>query len=925
MDFGTSRDVRKAEEDPFLVALDVALTTKDLGAQPLLGPLHRKRWRQRQAAIKSLHHGAEKIMEDRIAGRSKALTGDKDVLDLMLAVTDPETGERMDKENIRNNLILFLLVGHDSTSSLLTSVLYLLTQHPEVEEKLRTEVLQVMGSSQPTYDNIKRLTYMNQVLRESLRLYPPAGGIVKTCIKDTTLGPYTIKAGTRVAIMIKNLHHNPAVWGDDHDEFNPDRFASSDAPKRHSYAWIPFSSGPRACLGMQFSMIEARVVLAKLIQTYTFRLNERSRVHQKTRTFTKLKDVYLTAHDHTCFVGAAPKVQENPPAACGSAVACGDEEIPVAALPRHSTPLSIIWGGNMGTCKAQAARIALEAADAGFEVQVMTLNEATSIETLQAGLTLIVTSTYNGQPPENARGFAKWATEALMPGSLAGGRCSVLGIGNSNWKSYQAFPEKLEKLLKAAGAHMICPRGEANEEEDVQDMVDAWRADFWPKALEAVGQDAKYATALLDRKPAINKEGPALRILPASPGTRPSFPVLDSAYRTGTVTKSYELQAGGSGRSTRHVEIRLPTGMTYSAGDHLAVLPQNHPDAVLKVADRLNADLHEVVELNKGPGVGLGNWTLPFGSPVTVHDLLTRFVDLQAPVSVDLLEAVAASLENEADKNSMRELAEFVQHSKRDLQLRLLDILDSFPSARITLEQVLPHLSPMVQRYYSISSAPREVNGAQVAAITVGLVQGTSQSNIPCANAAERPVSRMYVGVASGFLAQMRPGQAVEVMVCRNHRFRLPGRGVPVVMVGPGTGLAPFRGFIQAMKDEGGSREAALFFGCRTADDYIYREELEAALRQGILTDLHVAFSRLTGEKVYVQDKLWEARERVWEMLKAGGRIYVCGDARSMAKDVDSTLIRIAKECGDMSAPEAEQLVLQLSAEERYLQDVWAN
>ena len=207
----------------------------------------------------------------------------------------------MDVELVRKHLILFLLVGQDSTSSLLTSLTYLLTQHPEVEDKLRQEVESVMGDSPPTMENIKQLTYTMAVIKETLRLYPPAQAIVKMCLKDTSLGPYRIKEGARVIVLVSELQRNKECWGETANEFDPSRFLPADATNANGpaleYAWMPFSSGSRACLGMQFSLIEARIILARMKQRFTFRLHKDARVKDKFRIFMKLSNMWVTAHD----------------------------------------------------------------------------------------------------------------------------------------------------------------------------------------------------------------------------------------------------------------------------------------------------------------------------------------------------------------------------------------------------------------------------------------------------------------------------------------------------------------------------------------------------------------------------------------------------------------------------------------------------
>jgi sulfite reductase alpha subunit-like flavoprotein len=263
--------------------------------------------------------------------------------------------------------------------------------------------------------------------------------------------------------------------------------------------------------------------------------------------------------------------------------------------------------------------------------------------------------------------------------------------------------------------------------------------------------------------------------------------------------------------------------------------------------------------------------------------------------------------------------------------LRPAQILTAFPSVRMTLKKVLPTIAPMKKRYYSISSSPLALETeTQIASVTVGVVEGTSPKNPMILAAQTSP--QTFRGVSSGYLADLRLGQLAEVSVVRNERFRLPKNSLaPVIMIDPGTGIAPFRGFIQELNMEADQhRQAMLFFGCRNEKDYLYRSELESAS-----IELYVAFSRPdTGVSSqndsktpqYVQDSLWENRDRVWQLLlEEGAYIYVCGDGRHMAKDVDATLCRIAVESGNMNENDAIAYFEQLQKNGGYLQDVWCD
>jgi len=573
-----------------------------------------------------------------------------------------------------------------------------------------------------------------------------------------------------------------------------------------------------------------------------------------------------------------------------------------------------------------------EAAMMGFTSSLKPLDNAVTDGLDPDRVHVIVASTYNGQPPDNAKKFAKFM-KTLTPGSLEGVKVAILGVGNSNWKSFQAFPALMEESLRDAGATIFCKRGIADEEKDIEGDVNGWQyIEFWPSSFELVGLDSTKISSSSD-----NKQGSDFPELVVADSTEQGTTLLRSTdNKLATVMSARELQLPGSGRSTRHVELKLPKGLDYCEGDHLAVFPENNPELVLRIASLIKEDdLGRTVKIRTAdqdkanPPRGMGH--LPFGKPVKVFDLLSRHVDLQAPLSASFVKAAAESAEDAKDVKVLREIEELITEGVTGnwKQLRPAQILSAFPSVQMSLGQLLATVAPMKKRYYSISSSPAGKLGPNIATITVGLVEGTETAFE--SSAFTKLGIENYHGVSSGYLANVRPGQLVEINIERNDRFRLPKNpSTPVIMIGPGTGLAPFRGFIQALEAEEKNRPkqgrpAMLFFGCRNEMDYLYRSELES---KNPVVDLQVAFSRPTentpnSQKQYVQDLLWQDRMRVWNLLKSGAYVYVCGDGRYMAKDVDKTLHQIAVECGEMKEKDAVAFFENLQQTNGYLQDVW--
>jgi cytochrome P450/NADPH-cytochrome P450 reductase len=399
-------------------------------------------------------------------------------------------------------------------------------------------------------------------------------------------------------------------------------------------------------------------------------------------------------------------------------------------------------------------------------------------------------------------------------------------------------------------------------------------------------------------------------------GARPMRIVRHQELRSG------DRKAADAG-STRHVEFELPDGVRYEAGDHLGVVPHNSPALVQRTAARFGFERDVTIRI----GARSDRETfLPVGERIKLYDVLADYVELQHVATRAQIRTLAAHCECPFTKMNLEALAadeaggESLYRAEVLAKRRsVLDLLEQFPAVKLPLELYLEMLPPLSPRYYSISSSPQ--HDAQRCSITVGVLGGPARSG-----------RGAFAGVCSNYLArQDGEGSVVHAFVKdTKSAFRLPADArTPILMVGPGTGLAPFRGFLQerAAQRAAGREVGAsmLFFGCRHADqDYIYRDELEAFARDGI-TELHVAFSRMHARKVYVQDLLREQRERVWALLQHGGVMYVCGDASRMEPDVRAALVGIAVACGGMNEADARKFVDHLATERRYLVDVWAS
>jgi cytochrome P450/NADPH-cytochrome P450 reductase len=379
--------------------------------------------------------------------------------------------------------------------------------------------------------------------------------------------------------------------------------------------------------------------------------------------------------------------------------------------------------------------------------------------------------------------------------------------------------------------------------------------------------------------------------------------------------------ANASERSTRHIEVQLPPDITYRVGDHLSVVPRNDPALVDSVARRFGFLPSDQIRLQVAEG---RRAQLPVGEPVSVGRLLTDFVELQQVATRKQIQIMSENTRCPVTKPKLLALVGDDGASTERYRAEILgkrksvfDLLEEHPACELPLHAYLEMLSLLAPRYYSISSSPSV--DASRCSVTVGVVEGPASSG-----------RGIYKGICSNYLAGRRAGETIQATVRETKAgFRLPDdAGVPIIMIGPGTGLAPFRGFLQeraARKARGASLgPALLFFGCRHPEkDFLYADELKA-FAEGRVAEIYTAFSRAEGPKTYVQNLIAAERQRVWSLIEQGAIIYVCGDGGKMEPGVKAALVAIYRERSGADAEAAQRWIDDLGAKNRYVLDVWA-
>jgi len=825
----------------------------------------------------------------------------------MLDAKDPLTGEGLDDENIRNQLVTFLIAGHETTSGLLSFATYLLLENPHVLETAREHVEAALGDGPPRFEDLAKLGYLDQILRETLRLYPTAPAFAVHARQPTVLaGRYDVGTDDVLLALLPMLHRDPAVWTDP-ERFDPDRFSPARRDAIPTHAWKPFGNGQRSCIGRAFALQEATLVLAMMIQRFDLELASSEELVIKETLTLKPDGLKIRARARHPGVralrsdardGAVARAVTATPAASGAAKD-GSRKV-------HGTELIVLYGSNSGASEAFARRIASDGVARGYAAQVATLDERAGALRSE-GAVVIVTSSYNGAPPDNARRFHA-ALAAAPAGSLSSLRHVVFGCGHSDWAStYQAVPTEIDRALTQAGSTALVPRGEADARGDFFGDFERWYATFWEPVDRALGVQAEIPDdrALYD-----------VEVMPSA--------ALELASRAGlspaTVLENRELvdMASPFGRSKRHLVIELPEGIAYEAGDYLAVLPENPPEVVERAARRFGLTRDTAVILRSSRGSMAAS--LPIDRPISVGDLLARHVELGSPATRRSIEVLAASNPCPPHRAELTALAaDRYEAEVLAKRTTVLDLLEAFPSCGLPFAQMLELLPAMRVRQYSISSSPQ--HDPSRCSLTVAVVDAPAWSG-----------QGRHRGACSTYLARLSPGDRVAVAVRKpNAPFRPPAdNATPMILIGAGTGIAPLRSFLEerAARSEPRGR-AMLFFGCDHPDvDFLYRDEFAVMEAAGFL-ELHPAFCRQPevhpeGDVTFVQHRLWRERARVHAAIEAGAYVFLCGDGERMAPAVRATLARIHAESASCSLAEGERWLADLERAARFVSDVFA-
>uniref|UniRef100_A0A8B9L4V7 NADPH--hemoprotein reductase n=2 Tax=Astyanax mexicanus TaxID=7994 RepID=A0A8B9L4V7_ASTMX len=555
----------------------------------------------------------------------------------------------------------------------------------------------------------------------------------------------------------------------------------------------------------------------------------------------------------------------------------------IEKMKKTGKNIVVFYGSQTGTGEEFANRLSKDAQRYGMkgmaaDPEEYDMSELSRLKEIDNSLAIFCMATYGeGDPTDNAQDFYDWLQES--DADLDGVNFTV------SFSSCFFF---------------IFVNDDGNLEEDFV----SWREQFWPAVCEHFGVEATGEESSIRQYEPFDSKNPFL-----SP-----------------VTVNRKLNKGGD-RHLMHLELDI-TGskIRYESGDHVAVYPTNDSNIVNKLGEVLGVDLDTVISLNNLDEES--NKKHPFPCPTTYRTALTHYLDVTSCPRTNVLYELAQYASDPKDQENMRKMASSSPEGKALYQTWVLDssrnilaILEDLPSLRPPIDHLCELLPRLQARYYSIASSSKvHPNSIHICAVVVEYQTKTGRTN---------------KGVATNWLKNKVPTdnghKATVPMYIRKSQFRLPFKSSnPVIMIGPGTGIAPFMGFIQErawLKQQGKEvGETVMYFGCRHKnEDFLYQEELEAFEKEEVLTQLNVAFSRDQEKKVYVQHLLKNNKEEVWRQIhKDNAHIYICGDARNMARDVQTVFYEIAEELGGMTHTQAVDYIKKLMTKGRYSQDVWS-
>ncbi|WP_307586777.1 assimilatory sulfite reductase (NADPH) flavoprotein subunit [Paenibacillus wynnii] len=551
--------------------------------------------------------------------------------------------------------------------------------------------------------------------------------------------------------------------------------------------------------------------------------------------------------------------------------------ISTAGQSAVSREVTVLFGSQTGNSQRLAGSLSRKLEEQGYQVTLASMNtfRPNGLKKVE-NLLLLVSTHGEGEPPDNARSFYEFLYSKRAP-QLDNLRFSVLALGDTSYEFFCQTGKDFDQRLEELGGQRLTPRVDCDLDYD--DQVTEW---FKSVLSSLNGQSNAHTLAVEVVQAAESEESDYSR---------------NNPFRA-EVLENLNLNGRGSDRETRHLELSLEgSNLQFEPGDSLGVYPENHPELVDAIIEAMGWNSAETVPFNKKGEEGTLREALLYHYEITV---------LTKPLLEQAIQFSSASgLSELLAPGRQQDLKEYIQG--RDL----LDLVQDFGPWQAPARNFVTILRKLPARLYSIASSwkanPDEVH------FTVRAVRYQAHG-------------RDRYGVCSVHCAErVQPGGTLPIYIQHNPNFKLPANSdVPIIMIGPGTGVAPFRSFLEEREELGAQGKSWLIYGDRHfVTDFLYQTDWQRMLNDGVLTKLDVAFSRDTEEKVYVQHRIMEKSREIYEWLKEGAHIYICGDEKHMAHDVHSALITVIQVEGGISLEEAAAYLEDMQQQGRYQRDVY--
>ncbi|OBZ65058.1 hypothetical protein A0H81_14948 [Grifola frondosa] len=803
------------------------------------------------------------ILEDRKAHPSEK----KDILDTMLNGRDKETAVNLPhcwpRDDFRR--ATYLHTNHYAqanirTLGMLTFIICYLLKNPEAMRKLRDEIDSTIGNRLMSVKNVNKLPYLLAVMRESLRLGPSVSIRTVKPLEDTVIagGKYAVQKDVPIMVNVFMVHRDPEVWGDDAEQFRPERMLNGKFEALPPNSWQPFGFGMRACIGRPFAWQEVQIAIITILQKFDLILHDPSYSLELKQT--------LTIKPRNFYIHVIPRTGKTRLLATPSSTLLRSHDVAMPSVAfgdgAAKQNMYVLYGSNTGSSEAFAQRIASDAPAYGFRATIGTLDSAAE-HVPTDGPVLIVTASFEGTSA------ASRALNTLLTTTQRAG-------GREIWRVWVREPrlgadipahsDPVRCAIRGARWERLVPRGEGDAGGgEFFESFDKWEARVWERLTKEYNTKVEAAPiACVD-------------VQTVSSGTARAEVLRQAGTALGTVVENRVLTAPGA-PVKRHIEFELPEGMTSRVGDYLAILPTNPPRDVKRAIARFGLSPEQEVTLSS-----VGPTSLPVRKPITLFTLLSGYVELSQPATTRDLDILSKACTSPTSSTALAAL--------------------SASYSELVFKPRLSHVPPY---------APRNAHPTVLDRVLATL------GRAPCGSHRQRPRgpaisgrAEPFLGVGSTYLAELRPGDKVQLAVrASNAAFHPPADlAVPLVMFCAGAGLAPMRGFLQerAMQKKAGRevRMSLLFFGCRAPkEDYLYAgDDLKEWVELGWWI------------------RVWHDRADIVQAFVGGCKFFVCGSGK-VASGVKEALVRIIKEQKKVGDAEAEAVFDEITSG-RFATDVF--